>query len=633
MSGCGCGGQGAVMLHARHPEPLPEVPASVSNTRTLLVAGPSRTVGKRAGAEQCRCGADPRVHPATPADSLTGPHIGAYSVVPRPGMAVLGVTRGLDHDGGTRTRDVPLKCNVGVVLRPADGDTTSGPPTGLPVTSPRAHLGVPRMKSCTMLTYADARASVARLPADWQLLASGVDVVGTGWLRDALLAGERVVSTPAGGCLIRPSAIRTVARAVPRAVAKAAPEAGRPCAFVPRSVASFDVASLRDVCGINLGPSRYFSTAPFFGELFASLPPDFMASSSHDEFLAFALPTWFSRIHASTPEAWDAAFSALNPSIWDGDPPEWKAKGLYWQNSEGFLARALRYALVTAYAFAWATESIPTFSTACRIDRNVLRNTISGAALDPITKERWRLDVARMCEYTKDGVDVSAFGLVQPRRHWNGLWVGITPRFWTTLNDGVQVSAALADYHFSWAIRLFDFARAGHSENPIADLWMSICCARAALAEIVDIAGLLVHELAHTTNPFDSQQECRADSGKQECCRFNLRWYFCHRIAAEFALPLAALPNMADDDERIDFLRPHETTFDGQRHRFDFDADEYWQFTYHSGTDANTDSCIPAELEGTHHGLWQVDHALGIAWNYPDGCADGSNSGQMLLNA
>ena len=55
---------------------------------------------------------------------------------------------------------------------------------------------------------------------------------------------------------------------------------------------------------------------------------------------------------------------------------EWREKGLYWQEEEGFLYRAFRYAVALAYSYANAVEDIEQFSDACKIDREYIRSRL-----------------------------------------------------------------------------------------------------------------------------------------------------------------------------------------------------------------------------------------------------------------
>lgn len=192
------------------------------------------------------------------------------------------------------------------------------------------------------------------------------------------------------------------------------------------------------------------------------------------------------------------------------------------------------------------------------------------------------------------------------------------------MNDGMQLTAALADYYFWWAHRLYDWAESGNAgSDEDAVRFLAKWCARAALAEIVDIAGLLVHEITHLGHFVDSLWECRADqvglllpTRYLKCACFMNSWIFRARVTADLALPLPLLPDTSSGESGDDQHMPRDR--DGvPRQRFDFRADEEWNFQYNQAFAAD---CIGATFDVEHNDLWSESHfALGM-FDYPEDC-------------
>ncbi len=324
-------------------------------------------------------------------------------------------------------------------------------------------------------------------------------------------------------------------------------------------------------------------------------------------------------------ELWTAAGRAVNvESSWDSAVvANWRAPGLYWNDSQGFLWRALRYAVATVYAYANAMESLPTFSEPCRVDKDAFRSAID--------KNSWRVELAHHHDWSADSLSTGKGGYLSATRGagQGDPWIGLTiTAGLTTLSDVVQLYAAIADYYFWWGIRLYDYLKQGLAEDSLATALLSMCCARAGLAEIVQLAGFLVHEWSHTTGIPYTWAECAGvdigSDGRLRCCHYNLEWAFVHRLTGIQALPLSLLFDLVNTSSNA---RPLDESW-AQRDRFDFDAGEHW---LKSSTNRlpSEDDCGGAVFAGEHHSLWAYRHQVDTAWTFPSRCAsNGNNSGR-----
>jgi hypothetical protein len=383
-------------------------------------------------------------------------------------------------------------------------------------------------------------------------------------------------------------------------------------------VSSRDVAALEHVCTISLGPWRGGPYDP----LQATLPCDFVATESRDDMLQHFLPGWCDHI-SDWDSDWETAYAVLDLPAFS-EVGWWTNPGLYWPNSEGFIFRALRYAIVTLYACARYVDDWPEFAKACGTTSSRLRKRIETGD--------WNVRLDKMCDTSQCNLLIDSGGrmgfppnanntanVLRANEWWIvGEYKGISVTKTTGLNDGLHTQAAVADYHFWWAHRLHDYALGGNVGflDALRYYYVGAMCARAALTEIVDIAGLLLHEITHTMGTPEDAYECTVNGEAIRCCRYMLSWLFRHRLMAEFGLPLSR----AAGCEQIEvFPRTPSGDF---RSQFDFDGDEPWSYWYQF-TPTTVGECNASFLRGEHCNLLVPAHGLVAEWLYPKRCADG----------
>ena len=407
------------------------------------------------------------------------------------------------------------------------------------------------------------------------------------------------------------------------------------CAGRSVSVRSDEVADLRNVCEIDLGQCRHWTGAPFHSRLWYELPLEFEPTSSHTEMLDALLPTWHDKV-LSFGDTWHIADRVVSDLFFTSSHTTWRKPGLYWEAGNGFFYYAMRYAVATMYAFAYAVNEVSEFTDASGMDKDAVRNKLS-ALVHLVVKP------GRFSNYTLDQITVTD-GYVTARRTWRPSpdfpyehYVAYTFSDVTHVNDGMQLTAAIADYYyFWWAHRLYDWAESGNAGGEAdAVRFLAKMCARAALAEIVDIAGLFIHEVTHLGHFVDSLYECQANSmfGLQylKCASYMNSWIFRARVTSDLALPVPLFANCDDGSSEDAKDKPADSAGD-PRDRFDFRADESWYFQYAT----NVTACAPSSLEIAHLDLWAEAHtAVGI-WRYPGVCdspnALASVSGVAIMN-
>lgn len=181
------------------------------------------------------------------------------------------------------------------------------------------------------------------------------------------------------------------------------------------------------------------------------------------------------------------------------------------------------------------------------------------------------------------------------------------------LCDTYAVHASLADYYFWWSRRLLTRASSGKGDS----LWYTVlawCAAKAALAEIVEIAGVILHEYGHIK--VGGGDHCLAAFDEKLACGMYLdQGAFKCAVSAKLALPRPQF----DGGQAID---PYSTYFlefsDARRagralQRFDYQMNDGWDFTESVRPSADVE-CSPRVLVQEHCRFWDVDHEVRFSW-------------------
>lgn len=216
-------------------------------------------------------------------------------------------------------------------------------------------------------------------------------------------------------------------------------------------------------------------------------------------------------------------------------------KGLFWKDN--LFQGAVEYALATLLTHAELAVSHPLAPLSHSTPARIRGSLQMGSGMSVVVTDR---DLVHCSTYytSYQYLDIDPGG-----------WFGIPySEAWDVnkgsyaYQDGPTIglcgtnlsSAALADYQFWWAKRLYEAGKACGSEW---HLIMAVLAARSALAEITFLAGELAHELTHAhfashrlcrTMPTDINRHC------SEACtpRVN-QWHLQSTLAATYGLPLS----------------------------------------------------------------------------------------------
>lgn len=180
------------------------------------------------------------------------------------------------------------------------------------------------------------------------------------------------------------------------------------------------------------------------------------------------------------------------------------------------------------------------------------------------------------------------------------------------------VNASLADYYFWWARRLLTKS---YTCRSLAATWYFVlawCAAKAALAEIVEMAGTIIHEYGHIKT--GGGDHCLAAFDvKLSCATYLYSDAFQHGVRARLALPRAQLVAgyAVDPYSKWDLLElpdPSESVAAGRGlGRFDYKNRDDWWFGF-TGSSPGDLECQPFAVQGLHCRFWSVDH--GVTWSY-----------------
>jgi len=303
-----------------------------------------------------------------------------------------------------------------------------------------------------------------------------------------------------------------------------------------------DIASIARPDCLYLGPNTLAATSRY-PELKAHVPADFQPTRSKAEMKWALWPRWMERCASAGNPDWESAAACVN---WKGGPGP---KGLFWDSGNGFEYRYLLHAVVTLNGFRTYLSDRYRFPAACGLSTEVIsdyfrsrKKWIKNESIY-LTAEAvpWmHIDGQGMmsCTMTTDA-DITAWAAFGTIRYNQSLF---------------ECSAAVADFYLWWAHRLYSYALDGSGTR--LHLLMAWWCAQLAMAEVVTLAGLLVHELGHLTGSWwhcgtqevtgwtvgaDGRLEAELEDVPLYCCQYLSDLIFSTRVRAELGLPKAQM--------------------------------------------------------------------------------------------
>lgn len=319
-------------------------------------------------------------------------------------------------------------------------------------------------------------------------------------------------------------------------------------------------------------------------ELKAYVPADFEANLDNDEFRELVWKHWLDE-KAMT---WDEAAARLTFE-------QERVRGMYWDSkNSGYYYQAMLHAIVTAYSFASKALSIEEANEACNIThrelRDYLMNELDLRLYTPPHKKCATYDITLSVDAV-GRLSVSSRSSDCERKDCAGA-TNYGGRI--EVCDEFKVNAAVADYMMYWSHRLMAyFLECGNPQHGI----LAYFCARSALAEIVHIAQMLVHEAVH-----DNRFTTAGDHCKANCCHNLAGWSFQQRCTAHLGLVRPISPVGADEDRSPDpWLH------------------EAWDFV--RGRAGAGGECGGMTVGGLHCGTFSRERPLQLRWAVPHDCA------------
>ena len=378
--------------------------------------------------------------------------------------------------------------------------------------------------------------------------------------------------------------------------------------------------------------SFFLGTHPLLGDLVADIPQGdltkILASEqiSQDELFETLLPEWSNQLAITEDEC-----ASSTPDV---DVATFDSEGLFWPQlgSWGPFEHTTRLALQTIYAYAWALGEAPAdFQNQCGSSLEWVRDKVlsikfklesasPNCALDwlhdfghEVVDERGAVEVHRMASWLLG---------VPPENTYNA---------YNAITSGIRICnrarppSIAADHYFHAARVLLKWGRDfGHSEWHV---FMAVLCARAGLAEIVDLAGLLMHEIHHQ----DNLCHCGPIRGNGNlCCHEALRRHFVTYLTAELGLPEVS---MTTDTTGWQEEGPGNSPGGIVVSDFRWAKDD-WHYNSWSGSSddyfwcagTEDENCTDASFRADHCGLLRQRHHVGTTWTIPDKCARDMNT-------
>lgn len=268
------------------------------------------------------------------------------------------------------------------------------------------------------------------------------------------------------------------------------------CGSLPRQVSPDAISTLGDICEINLAPGAISGVGAL---LHARVPVGWEPTRSKGEMKEAYLSDWLDRCVPGGSADWSAANQALH---FDEDDV---APGLFWADGWGYYHGFLLHAIRTVYGYRAVVDKddLATFATTCKMSGSKIAELEAEGKVWLRSRNGWCTN-----DPTLVSVDANAWpSAVFPDGGVGALGVNVIHEAFTSggkvrlCANAVKWRAAAADYYLWWAWRLYDYALYLRELDPLSEWWryyyVGEMCARCAMTEIVNVAGLLVHELGH----------------------------------------------------------------------------------------------------------------------------------------
>ena len=325
--------------------------------------------------------------------------------------------------------------------------------------------------------------------------------------------------------------------------------------LAPATATVADYLRWGDACGINLGPNPGYGQflSPADNHLLRVLtptelrflrdhPPDMSAFDVLDRLLPELTDRFGS--HASTFSR-QAALDLLELNT-----DEFPHQGLFFNGAPGALfGEPFALALRMVFAFAEHIDHEPFFAKKCLYaaeQANYPELTQAELYREKLASGAWKVMLFDSRSFgcsEKNVFEWPVFQMVAPwrvsflTRAWRGTTTASTPHRTARICPPYSGQCLLADYYLFWARRLLHLVAHQRSSNKW-DLIMARLCARCAIAEITQLAALLVHEFSHVHGTWF---ECGAALRvrEQSCCHYMIQWVFNTLATASLALPAA----------------------------------------------------------------------------------------------
>lgn len=383
------------------------------------------------------------------------------------------------------------------------------------------------------------------------------------------------------------------------------------------TAAPLDILDLERVEAISFGANGVIepSDVPAFtaGMLYGWVPSDLDGNPTEK--------TTATLISRYTSDVWRTIRNARAPSLPSlrgrpGGSSSPQDVGRFWDSStQGFMHGTVQLAVALLYASADLVADLPV-ELGCRVSADQLRDYIASNL-----RLSYRAAGTEPCTpYSPP--EIVNFGSSASVRSHRFIIVSTAPatgleaefrqpgeRHGVVLCDSLLGHCALADLYFWWAWRLMSYAR--HCRSGVLSVNLAVVryyerlanlAVRNALAEVLPVAGTLLHEMLHATRFFGGNH-CRSWTHlvHKGCCTYLLDLLFQHRMRAHFGIP-----------------RPHNGYGDG-----DDTAEGRWNEADGSLSDARftaNDLCDDGRIEARHGGM-EAGHRLEFLWEIDSRCA------------